>query len=509
MSDLLTDMPAPEGESESTQESKYRGHPVRAGEFEGPLDLLLHLVRANEVEITDIPIVTITEQYNEYLDLMAELNLELAGEYLVMASTLMYIKSRMLLPPDPENEDGAEDEDPRADLAQQLIEYQRFKQAAENLQAMDSRRSLIWTRDQTPEEFAGEELLEVDLFDVRPDPGFPWPARPAQRRGPAPVDEGHRVGGRQDQLAHGPAATPTFPGVPATVGGVADAARSDRHVPCDPRDDAFAIARRLPAQSAFRDSHRSGPRNRRRPAARGERGGSRARGNTLSRQQSDPVSAELLVPAVGALLFASGEPVGTDDIAKALGGVERAQVDEAIEALSDQYRRTACGLRVESVAGGFRLTTEIEVGAWVRRFFQQRNRTRLTPAALETLAIVAYRQPVTSPEIQAIRGKDPSASLRSLLDKKLIRILGKKKVVGNPILYGTQKNFLVHFGLNSLGDLPSIDDFDEFVGLLEAGQAGMFERAGGVTEDEASAAAGHAETPVSAPSDSPPADEVR
>ena len=153
-----------ESTSDPRDESAYR---IRVEGFEGPLDLLLHLVRINEVNITDIPIVEITRQYNEYLDVMRELNLDIAGEYVVMAATLMHIKSRMLLPPDPEAEGEAEAEDPRAELAEQLLEYQRYKQAAENLQAMDSRRSLIWTRDgQVPEEFAGEELLTVDLLDL-------------------------------------------------------------------------------------------------------------------------------------------------------------------------------------------------------------------------------------------------------------------------------------------------------------------------------------------------------
>jgi segregation and condensation protein A len=138
---------------------------IRVAEFEGPLDLLLHLVRINEVDILDIPIVEITSQYHEYLEMMNELNLDLAGEYLVMAATLMHIKSRMLLPPDPtaEEEDA---EDPRAELARELLEYQRFKQAAETLQAMDSRRSLVWTRMDVPEEFRDEELLAVDLMDL-------------------------------------------------------------------------------------------------------------------------------------------------------------------------------------------------------------------------------------------------------------------------------------------------------------------------------------------------------
>jgi segregation and condensation protein A len=138
----------------------------RVGEFEGPLDLLLHLVRINEVDITNLPIVEITRQYQEALDWMRTLDLEVAGEYLVMAATLLHIKSRMLLPADPVPE-GEEAADPRHELAQQLLEYQRFKQVAETLQAMDAARALVWTRDGTvPEEFAGEELLKVELFDL-------------------------------------------------------------------------------------------------------------------------------------------------------------------------------------------------------------------------------------------------------------------------------------------------------------------------------------------------------
>ena len=140
---------------------------VRLPIFEGPLDLLLHLIKKNEVQITDIPIATITDQYLALLEELPELNLDGAGEYLVMAATLLHIKSRMLLPPDPTLPEEAASEDPRAELTRQLLEYQRFKQAAENLHALDSVRSLIWTRDgKVPAEFEGEELLAVDLIDV-------------------------------------------------------------------------------------------------------------------------------------------------------------------------------------------------------------------------------------------------------------------------------------------------------------------------------------------------------
>jgi segregation and condensation protein B len=95
----------------------------------------------------------------------------------------------------------------------------------------------------------------------------------------------------------------------------------------------------------------------------------------------------------------------------------------------------------------------------VRALFRSRNRRRLSPQALETLAIIAYRQPITTPEIQAIRGADPGAVLEGLLDKKLVRILGRKRVVGKPVLYGTTREFLAHFGIDSLEDLPNLEDF--------------------------------------------------
>lgn len=140
---------------------------IRLEAFDGPLDLLLHLVRVNEVDLTNIPIVEIAAQYDAYLEMMRELDLDVAGEYLVMAATLVHIKSRLLLPPDPTIPGEEAKEDPRAELTQQLLEYQRLKQAAENLQAIDSVRSLIWTRDgKVPQEFEGEELLAVELFDV-------------------------------------------------------------------------------------------------------------------------------------------------------------------------------------------------------------------------------------------------------------------------------------------------------------------------------------------------------
>lgn len=192
-------------------------------------------------------------------------------------------------------------------------------------------------------------------------------------------------------------------------------------------------------------------------------------------ETTGPLSpASELIAAVEAVLFAAAEPVHPKEIAAAFAGATESDVAAAIDALRLRYADGPGGLTVEQVAGAFRLATKPEVGAVVRQFFRQRNRTRLSPAGLETLAIIAYRQPITVPEIQAMRGVDPSGSLKSLLEKSMVRILGRKKVVGNPLLYGTTKQFLVHFGLNRLEDLPSIEEFDQFLGALQGGQEPLF-----------------------------------
>jgi len=139
--------------------------------FEGPLDLLLYLIRKNEIDIYNIPIALITEQYLEYLDIMRSLNLDLAGEYLVLAATLIHIKSRLLLPPVEGEEDGEEGEDPRNELVRQLLEYQAFKEAALSLEARPLLDRDVFTRGAPPEEPAAAEqevetMIEVGVFEL-------------------------------------------------------------------------------------------------------------------------------------------------------------------------------------------------------------------------------------------------------------------------------------------------------------------------------------------------------
>jgi segregation and condensation protein A len=150
-------------------ESVLEDYPIRLLNFEGPLDLLLHLIKKHEVNVYDIPISLITQQYLDYLDLMQELNLDVAGEFLVMAATLIHIKSRMLLPrPDPSQEDP--EEDPREALVRRLLEHQRFKAAAELLHEREIHRSAMWHRpDERVADVVGEAPepeIEADLFSL-------------------------------------------------------------------------------------------------------------------------------------------------------------------------------------------------------------------------------------------------------------------------------------------------------------------------------------------------------
>jgi len=185
-----------------------------------------------------------------------------------------------------------------------------------------------------------------------------------------------------------------------------------------------------------------------------------------------PVDAGRLRAVIEALVFAAEEPLTVADLHDLFPDVEAGLLTEALDSLTRSYDSEERGLQIQQVAGGYRIITRSEFGEWVRALFRSRNRRRLSAAALETLAIVAYRQPITTPEIQTLRGTDPGGVLQNLLEKKLLRVVGRKKVVGRPVLYGTTRDFLSHFGLNSLEDLPSLEEFGDMASALKAGSAG-------------------------------------
>jgi segregation and condensation protein B len=168
--------------------------------------------------------------------------------------------------------------------------------------------------------------------------------------------------------------------------------------------------------------------------------------------------------ALEALVFASPQPITPRDISRVLQGVPREDWEEQLAALRADYARDERGLQVIEVAGGYQITTRPEYNDWVRELLDPRTPTRLSIQALETLAVIAYKQPVTLPEIIDLRGVKSGGVVKTLLEKRLIRITGRKEVVGRPMLYGTTKQFLLHFGLKGLDELPKIEEFAEVLG---------------------------------------------
>jgi len=163
-----------------------------------------------------------------------------------------------------------------------------------------------------------------------------------------------------------------------------------------------------------------------------------------------------------ALIYVADEPVREEELLGVFPAGAAPVVRQALEDLVVEYDGVVPrGLRIVRVAGGYLMQTRPEHDLWIRSLYKLRNRVRLSHAALETLAIIAYRQPVTTPEIQSIRSTSPIGVLQTLLERRLIKVLGRKKVVGKPILYGTTSEFLAHFGLYSLADLPTLEEFGD------------------------------------------------
>ena len=171
-----------------------------------------------------------------------------------------------------------------------------------------------------------------------------------------------------------------------------------------------------------------------------------------------------LKSVVEALIFASPDPVTIKTLSKLLDTEPREDILAALEALKEDYQRQG-GLTLVEVAGGFQIVTRPELNEWVRRMFHERTTQKLTVQSLETLAVIAYKQPVTAPEIAEIRGVNTVGVLGTLVERRLVKVVGRKQVVGRPFLYGTTREFLDRFGLNDISDLPKVEDMSELLGF--------------------------------------------
>jgi len=465
--------------AESFDESPLRNLPVRLALFEGPLDLLLHLCRDNKVDIKDIPIAAITEQYLAYLEVMRTMNLEVAGEFLVVARHAAVHQVAPAAAPD-ETAEGEEGEDPRRELVQQLIEYQRFKEAGRELRALEERRSSTFTRESLgPEGPPRTDFpLEVSLFDLLA----------ALRRVIEQMPKTDHVEIQTERLS-----------VAQRIAEVLELMADGREMAFE---DLFRDSRQISdvvitflavlelvrlrlirvwqARHVRRDPHRD--------RASGTEGlepelfGDAAGPTTGRTRRSRAVSDETLDEQPGATV----EPEREGD---ARGPKDLGLLKEVIEALVFVHRgilppktvRRVLGeeFTAEEIAAGFATLREEYEGAR-RCAHPHRGRGRLAvwhaggpgPLAskktrfygttghlsrptMETLAIIAYKQPVTRAEIEAIRGRERRAgSCASFSSRKLVRILGTR-TFPQPMVLGTRR-VLELFGLNSVADLPPL-----------------------------------------------------
>jgi segregation and condensation protein B len=165
-----------------------------------------------------------------------------------------------------------------------------------------------------------------------------------------------------------------------------------------------------------------------------------------------------------AIIYVAEEPVKIELLREVFPEESKDSIQEALKDLMESFNARNGGMLIREVADGYRMTTRPEHHEQVRAYLKTRPNAKLSMAALETLAVIAYKQPVTLAEILAIRGKKSSTALQTLLEKKLVAIVGRKEVVGRPILYGTSKEFLIHFGLNNLKELPTLEEFAQIAG---------------------------------------------
>ncbi len=221
--------------------------------------------------------------------------------------------------------------------------------------------------------------------------------------------------------------------------------------------------------------------------------------------QAEAIGARELKAILEAVLFVSPEPVPVARLMSIVGTVSKSEVVQALGILTHDLDQDGRGIQLVQVAGGYRLVTKQEYGPWLKRMDKAKAAQKLSRSALESLAIIAYKQPLVRSEIEEIRGVETSGVLRTLCERKLVRIVGRKDVPGRPIMYGTTKFFLEHFGLQDLSQLPPLREFKELgdseqallpieedsLGVVETSETRSFEEpsaTNGLAEDEATVA---------------------
>lgn len=201
--------------------------------------------------------------------------------------------------------------------------------------------------------------------------------------------------------------------------------------------------------------------------------------NAHTESQEAALDLDELKGAFEALLFVSHDPLSLEKLASVLEGVPKPSIKTALQSLQAEYDEAGRGLQIMEVAGGYVMVTRPEQSIYIKRLAKAKPSSRVSRSALETLAIVSYKQPITRADIEKIRGVETSGVLRTLLDQKLIRIVGRQDIPGRPILYGTTKQFLQRFGLRDLRDLPPLKELKDLGSPEQFSMELPFESEGG------------------------------
>ena len=415
------------------------GIPVKLEVFEGPLDLLLHLIEKNKVDIYDIPIVEITNQYMEYIRGMQHEDLNVMSEFLVMAATLLDIKCRMLLPKEVTEE--GEEEDPRQELVEQLLQYKMYKYMAFELKdrELDSGQVMYKSPD-IPEEIL-EYAEPVDLDQLLGDLTMAKLGevfREIMKRQAEKIDPVRSKFGKIEKE---------------------EVSLSDKFVYVHEymrQHKRFSFRQLLLEQKskmhivvtflAILEMMKLGEIHVEQENTCGE---------IMIERIGEADEYKEASAAIEAILFTMGESVELSKIAAAIEQDEpttRGIISDMMTAYEKQNR----GIRIIELDHSFQLCTKKEYYDYLIRIARQPKRYVLTDVMLETLSIIAYRQPVTKLEIEKIRGVKSDHAVNKLVEYGLVEEVGRMDAPGRPILFGTTEEFLRRFSVQSLDDLPSL-----------------------------------------------------
>lgn len=171
---------------------------------------------------------------------------------------------------------------------------------------------------------------------------------------------------------------------------------------------------------------------------------------------------------IEAVIFAADGPVSVDQLARVVDELDRDSIAQLIRELQQEYDSARRSFQIIEIANGFQMCTRNEYASWIKKFYTTEISTRLSVSALEALAVIAYKQPVTRAEVEEIRGVNSDSVLRTLLERNLIKVIGRKQTPGKPMIYGTTMEFLIHFGLRDLSELPSVDEIERMLGTPQA-----------------------------------------